>query len=79
MFATGETVGLAEWIIDDTCLVICLVYRNSWRFCCFSVHGVAYFLLHAHVLLFEDVTLKTEDENTHPLTTFGKDFKAKVP
>ena len=22
MFATGETVGLAEWIIDDTCLVI---------------------------------------------------------
>ena len=21
MFATGKTVGLAEWIIDDTCLV----------------------------------------------------------
>ena len=21
IFATGETVGLAEWIIDDTCLV----------------------------------------------------------
>ena len=21
MVATGETVGLAEWIIDDTCLV----------------------------------------------------------
>ena len=21
MSATGETVGLAEWIIDDTCLV----------------------------------------------------------
>ena len=21
MFASGETVGLAEWIIDDTCLV----------------------------------------------------------
>ena len=21
MFATRETVGLAEWIIDDTCLV----------------------------------------------------------
>ena len=21
MFATGETVGLAEWINDDTCLV----------------------------------------------------------
>ena len=21
MFSTGETVGLAEWIIDDTCLV----------------------------------------------------------
>ena len=23
MFTTGETVGLAEWIIDDTCLVLC--------------------------------------------------------
>ena len=22
MFATGETVGLAQWIIDDTCLVM---------------------------------------------------------
>ena len=22
IFATGETVGLAEWIIDDTCLVL---------------------------------------------------------
>ena len=22
MFTTGEIVGLAEWIIDDTCLVI---------------------------------------------------------
>ena len=21
MFATGETIGLAEWIIDDACLV----------------------------------------------------------
>ena len=21
MFATGMTIGLAEWIIDDTCLV----------------------------------------------------------
>ena len=23
IFTTGETVGLAEWIIDDTCLVQC--------------------------------------------------------
>ena len=22
MFATGVTMGLAEWIIDDTCLVL---------------------------------------------------------
>ena len=22
MFATGKTVGLAEWIIDDICLVL---------------------------------------------------------
>ena len=25
MFATGETVGLAKWIIDDTCLVVVVV------------------------------------------------------
>ena len=25
MFATGETVGLAEWIIDDTCLVVIVI------------------------------------------------------
>ena len=29
MFATGETVGLAEWIIDVTCLVFSL-NRNSF-------------------------------------------------
>ena len=29
MFAIGETVGLAEWIIDDTCLVcISLMTKN---------------------------------------------------
>ena len=26
MVATGETVGLAEWIIDDTCL--CKLYNS---------------------------------------------------
>ena len=25
MFTTGETVGLTEWIIDDTCLVTYLI------------------------------------------------------
>ena len=25
MFATGKTVRLAEWIIDDTCLVIAYI------------------------------------------------------
>ena len=29
MFATGETVGLAEWIIDDTCLVR-VMYNTNW-------------------------------------------------
>ena len=37
MFATGETVGLAEWIINDTCLVkICFHYSlfsRSCRYC----------------------------------------------
>ena len=27
MIATGETVGLAEWIIDDTCLVTNIFMR----------------------------------------------------
>ena len=26
MFTTGETVGLAKWIINDICLVFCLFY-----------------------------------------------------
>ena len=29
-FATGMTVGLAEWIIDD----ICLVYYYAWKYAC---------------------------------------------
>ena len=28
MFATGETEGLAEWIIDDTCLVVIAIDWN---------------------------------------------------
>ena len=36
MFATGKTVGLAEWIIDDTCLVLhfdCgLMLKHCFRF-----------------------------------------------
>ena len=28
MFTSGETVGLAEWIIDDTCLVT--RYFSCW-------------------------------------------------
>ena len=27
MLATGEAVGLAEWIIDDTCLVLVFFYN----------------------------------------------------
>ena len=27
--ATGETVGLAEWIIDDACLVWIILYHNQ--------------------------------------------------
>ena len=40
MFTTGETLGLAEWIIDDTCLVIVILDRSlfytskraKWKF-----------------------------------------------
>ena len=28
MFATGVTMGLAEWIIDDTCLVSITIYNK---------------------------------------------------
>ena len=30
MFATGESVGLADWIIDDTCLVF--LRLATWKF-----------------------------------------------
>ena len=29
MFTTGETLGLAEWLIDDTCLVFFIFHRAS--------------------------------------------------
>ena len=29
MFATGKTVGLAEWIIDDTCLVLDVIIMST--------------------------------------------------
>ena len=29
MFTTGETVGLVEWIIDDTCLVLLVITSIS--------------------------------------------------
>ena len=31
MFATGEAVGLAEWIIDDTCLILFLVDASGLK------------------------------------------------
>ena len=39
MFTTDETVGLAEWIIDDTCLGIIFVFTllNEKRNCQLSV------------------------------------------
>ena len=30
MSATVETVGLAEWIIDDTCLVYVVLVQHNW-------------------------------------------------
>ena len=30
MIANGETVGLAEWIIDDTCLVTSYYCQGHW-------------------------------------------------
>ena len=32
MFATGETVGLAEWIIDDKCLVVVVMLKINYSF-----------------------------------------------
>ena len=29
MFATGETVGLAEWIIDDTPVLLLHILKDS--------------------------------------------------
>ena len=36
MFTTGETVDLAEWIIDDTCLVFQITFLKAYQ------HGKAY-------------------------------------
>ena len=36
MFTTGESVGLAEWIIDDTCIVYSISYaafHYEWNHC----------------------------------------------
>ena len=32
MFATGETVSLAEWIIDDTCLIIIIISITKYNY-----------------------------------------------
>ena len=40
MFTTGETVGIAEWIMDDTCLVSAYFFISDavkWQTCLFSV------------------------------------------
>ena len=39
MFATGVTVGLAEWIIDDTCLVHFVAIRLQliWKHSCIYI------------------------------------------
>ena len=31
IFSTGETVGLVDWIIDDTCLVLCYILQHVFR------------------------------------------------
>ena len=44
MFATGETVSLAEWIIDDTCLVLCSIgHASQFHSCSRSVQIVIFF------------------------------------
>ena len=36
MFATGVTMGLAEWIIDNTCLVYFLFWFQDYQPCNFG-------------------------------------------
>ena len=38
MFATGQTVGLAEWIIDDTCLVKLVILISPGLSSCYLFH-----------------------------------------
>ena len=35
MFTTGKTIDLAEWIIDDTCLV-CATFKNKFYDSCYG-------------------------------------------
>ena len=37
MSATGETVGLAEWIIDDTCISTILFLAVQVEYTCISL------------------------------------------
>ena len=44
MFATDETVGLPEWIIDDTCLVQ-HIFAINLQICFLCGHNFSKFLL----------------------------------
>ena len=41
MFTIGMTVGLAEWIIDDTCLVMCISFRAKLTHSFVDMHDPA--------------------------------------
>ena len=60
MFTTGETVGLAEWIIDDTCLFVLfysvlMVFDQSW----FLMHILDH--VRNHSRKFKDLSISKPD------------------
>ena len=73
MVATGETVGLAEWIIDDTCLVY-----NIFKLLQVMLNQIAELLVKQKVRYIRiDGNTSSELRNAH-CAQFQSDDKTKV-
>ena len=57
MFATGETLGLAEWILDDTCPVV-LIVTESLVYHLFAFHTKIEYCVNRKIPLSRPLTFK---------------------
>ena len=64
MFSTGVTMGLAEWIIADTCLVFVIfsldiLYKNAHSFCFLNINLEVVIVLKFQMPLYPFILLTT--------------------